>query len=97
MTTTLLSLISILVGIIGSNLTGYVFKKHSFGITGNTIAGVFGSIFVIKSFGRLGFNPQAILETGTVNYGLFTLNSIISFLSGAIAVILIYILKQKMT
>jgi len=96
MTTTFLSLISIFIGIAGSNLTGYLFKKYSFGLTGNTIAGVFGSVFLIKSFGRLGFNPQSILESGTINYELFILNGIISFLGGAIAVILIYKLKRKM-
>jgi uncharacterized membrane protein YeaQ/YmgE (transglycosylase-associated protein family) len=96
MTTTFLSLISIFIGIAGSNLIGYLFKKYSFGLTGNTIAGVFGSVFLIKSFGRLGFNPQSILESGTINYELFILNGIISFLGGAIAVILIYKLKRKM-
>ncbi len=95
MTTTFLSLISIFIGIIGANLTGYLFKHYSFGLTGNTIAGVFGSIFLIKFFGRLGFNPQSILETGTMNYGLFTLNSIISFIGGVISILLIHKLKQN--
>lgn len=49
MTDTLISLISILFGIIGANSTEYIFKKYSFGITGNTIASVFGSVFLIKS------------------------------------------------
>ena len=51
MTETLISLLSILLGIVGANSTGFVFKKYSFGVVGNTIAGVFGSILLIKSFG----------------------------------------------
>jgi uncharacterized membrane protein YeaQ/YmgE (transglycosylase-associated protein family) len=96
MTATLLSLISIFIGIIGSNLTGFILKKYSFGIIGNTIAGVFGSIFLIKSLGRFGFDPKSILQQGNVNLGLFALNIFMSFLGGAIAVILIYKLKHKL-
>jgi len=96
MTATLLSLISIFIGIIGSNLTGFILKKYSFGIIGNTIAGVFGSIFLIKSLGRFGFDPKSILQQGNVNLGLFALNIFMSFFGGAIAVILIYKLKHKL-
>ncbi len=96
MTATLISLISIFIGIIGANITGYIFKKYSFGIIGNTIAGVFGSIFLIKSFGRLGFNPKSIMQLGSVNYNLLIINILVSFLGGAIAVILISKLKNKM-
>jgi len=99
MTATLISLISIFIGIIGANLTGFVFKKYSFGSIGNTIAGVFGSIFSIKSFGRLGFDPKAIIQSGTVDYYLFTLNTMVSFFGGVIAVFIIYkiaeILNEK--
>ncbi len=96
MTATLLSLISIFIGIIGSNLTGIIFKNYSFGLIGNTIAGVFGSIFMIKSLGRLGFDPNSILQQGNVNFGLFALNIFVSFFGGAIAVILISKLKHKL-
>ncbi len=96
MTDTLISLISILIGIIGANITKYIFKKKSFGIIGNTIAGVFGSIFFIKSFGRLGFDPKSIVQLGSINYYLFTINSIVSFLGGVIGVILISKLKRTM-
>ena len=89
MTATLISLISIFIGILGANFTGYIFKKYSFGIIGNTIAGVFGSIFLIKSFGRFGFNPQSIMQFASVNHTLLIINIIVSFLGGAIAVILI--------
>ena len=96
MTDTLISLISILIGILGANITGYIFKKYSFGIIGNTIAGVFGSIFLIKSLGRLGFDPKSIMLLGNVNYNLFIINSIVSILGGSFALILIFKLKNKM-
>lgn len=96
MTDTLISLISIFIGIIGANITGYIFKKYSFGIIGNTIAGVFGSIFLIKSFGRFGFDPKSIMQLGSINYSLFIINIIVSFLGGVIAVILISKLKNRM-
>jgi len=96
MTETLISLVSILTGIVGANLTGFLYKKYSFGLVGNSIAGVFGSIFFIKSLGRLGFSPISIMQQGSVNYGLFILNIIISFCGGALALILIKKLKAKM-
>ncbi|PHS66715.1 MAG: hypothetical protein COB12_05795 [Flavobacterium sp.] len=95
MTATLISLISVFIGIIGANVTGVFFKKYSFGLIGNTIAGVFGSVFLIKSFGRLGFNPISIMQLGSVNYSLFFINIIVSFLGGVIALILISILNNK--
>ncbi|WP_299526876.1 hypothetical protein [uncultured Lutibacter sp.] len=96
MTHTLISLISIIVGIIGANIAGIILKKYTLGITGNTIAGVFGSILLIKSFGRLGFNPNAIMNLGSINFNLLSINILVSFLGGAIAVILIQKLKAKM-
>ena len=96
MTETLISLISIFIGIIGANSTGLVFKKHSFGAIGNTIIGVFGSVFFIKSFGRLGFDPIAIMQNETFHISLFIINCIISFFGGTIAVILSKKLKNKM-
>ena len=96
MTDTLISLISIFIGIAGANSTGHFLKKYSFGIIGNTIAGVFGSVFLIKSFGRLGFDPKSIMQLGNVNPNLFIINSIVSFIGGALAVILISKLKNKM-
>ena len=96
MTATLISLISVFIGIIGANVTGFIFKKYSFGLIGNTIAGVFGSVFLIKSFGRLGFDPKSIMQLGSVNYSLFFINILVSFLGGAISLILISILNNKM-
>jgi len=88
MTATLISLISIFIGILGANTAGFYFKKYSFGIIGNTIAGVFGSIFFIKSLGRLGFDPISILKSGNINYILFIINLMVSLLGGITAIIL---------
>ena len=94
MTHTLISLLSILMGIIGANGAGYFFKKYSFGLTGNTIAGVFGSILLIKTFGRFGLDPKFILQTGTVDYLLLISNFFVSVLGGAIALLVIFKLKN---
>ncbi|KIA90710.1 hypothetical protein [Kaistella jeonii] len=96
MTDTLISLLSILIGIIGANLIGYIFKKYSLGIIGNTIAGVFGSIFFIKMFGRLGFDPMSIMKTGTVNTLLFGINILVSFIGGVIGSVAAKWLKNKL-
>lgn len=94
MTATLISLISIITGIIGANSAAYIFKKYSFGIVGNTIAGVFGSILFIKSLGRLGFDPFSIVQSGNINFKLLAINLIVSFLGGVVALILIKKLKK---
>jgi uncharacterized membrane protein YeaQ/YmgE (transglycosylase-associated protein family) len=96
MTETLISLISILIGIIGANSTVFILKKYSFGIIGNTIAGVFGSILFIKTFGRLGFNPWFIMKNGTFYSSLFIINCIVSFLGGALGLIIIKMIANKM-
>lgn len=95
MTATLISLISIVFGIIGANSISLFYKEQSFGFIGNTIAGVFGSILIIKSFGRLGFNPQSIVVGDSVSFSLFAVNCIVSFLGGAGSVLLIQYLKNK--
>lgn len=97
MTATIISLLSILIGIVGANITELIFKNYSFGIIGNTIAGVFGSIFLIKSIGRLGFNPNTIMQSGTINIILLLINLIVSFCGGVIAVILLKKLKILMS
>ena len=96
MTETLLSLISIAVGILGGNLTGITFKKYSFGLTGNSIAGVFGSIFFIKLFGRLGFDPVSIMSEGSLNVPLFLINLLVSLLGGGMAILIAAWVKRKM-
>ena len=96
MTATLISLISIVIGIISANIFGVIYKEYSFGLVGNSISGVFGSIFFIKSIGRLGFDPKAIMQTGEVDLWLLSINLVISFLGGIIALFLISKLKKKM-
>jgi len=97
MTETLISLISIAIGIIGAHLTGFYYKKKSFGLTGNTLAGVFGSAFLIKTFGRLGFGPTQIMETGKTNLVLLSINFIISFIGGVIIIFLLRLLHKKIS
>jgi uncharacterized membrane protein YeaQ/YmgE (transglycosylase-associated protein family) len=96
MTLTLISMISISAGIAGANLLAILKKKYTMGFTGNTVAGIFGSIFFIKSFGRFGFDPFAIMETGVINYLLFTTNMFISLLGGAIALFITKLVTNKM-
>ena len=96
MTQTILSLVSILLGILGAVLIGLLKPKWSFGLTGNIIVGVFASIFIIKSFGRLGFAPNDIVINQQVNYFLLILNLIISLISGALALTLTHYIKQKL-
>lgn len=93
MTETLIALISIFIGIFAANSVRFFSKKYSFDIIGNSIAGVFGSVFFIKFFGRLGFDPISIMQSGSVNMHLFSINILVSLFGGIIAVILI----KKMT
>ncbi|WP_159023564.1 hypothetical protein [Formosa sp. L2A11] len=96
MTGTLISLISIFIGIIAANLMGYFKHKYSFGFTGNTLVGVFGSIFLVKGFGRLGFDPWSIMDSGYFHSSLFIINCIVSALGGALGLIVIKIIYNKM-
>ncbi len=96
MSQTIIFLLSILTGIIGANLFAGIFKKYSLGIIGNTIAGVFGSIFFIKSFGRLGFDPNTIMETGEINIIRLTVNILISIIGAGIAVVIATKIKNGM-
>ena len=97
MTHTLISLISIFIGIIGANLMCWLFTKYSLGKIGNTIAGVFGGILFIKSLGRLGFSPNHIVVEGITHWGLLSLNFLISFGGGVFGLLLIYYIRKKMT
>ncbi len=96
MTQTIISLLSILAGIIGANIFGKIFKKYSFDITGNTITGVFGSIFFIKSFGKLGFDPNSIMSAGELNIMLLIVNIVISLIAGGVAVFIANRMKNWM-
>jgi uncharacterized membrane protein YeaQ/YmgE (transglycosylase-associated protein family) len=96
MTTTLIALISIAVGIIAANVFTVIYKKYNFGITGNTIAGVFGSIFFIKAFSRMGFDPFSIVKTGSVDMKLLILNLLVSVLGAMLFVIILKKIEIKM-
>jgi len=96
MTDTLIAIISIFVGIIGANVFGAIKKKYTMGFTANTIAGIFGSIFFIKIFGRLGFDPISIMESGEVNVVWFVINMTVSLLGGAIGLIAVKIIRNKL-
>ena len=89
MTTTLIALISISIGILGAALTGIFFREKTFDFTGNTMAGTFGSIFFIKSFARLGFDPVSIMASGEVDISLLSINFIVSFFGGVLGVFLL--------
>ena len=95
MTDTLIAIISIFIGLIGANLLGLFVRRYSLGFIGNTIIGIFGSIFFIKTFGRLGFGPKSIMETGEVNVVLFIINMMVSVLGGALGLFLAKTLKNK--
>jgi len=94
LTATLISLISVCIGIFGGVFAGAVFKHRSNGLIGNVLAGVFGSIFFIKSIGRLGFDPMSIVGDGTVNMPLFVCNILVSFLGGIVGVVVGYKLRK---
>ncbi|MGO2101486.1 MAG: hypothetical protein ACTH3E_00400 [Psychroflexus halocasei] len=96
MTETLISLLSIFIGILGANGLAYFNKKYSMGLTGNTIAGIFGSIFFIKFFGRIGFDPVSIMETGHADFLLLIINLLISFLGGTLGLVGIHFIKNKL-
>ncbi|MCX7550361.1 hypothetical protein [Xanthomarina sp. F2636L] len=87
MTGTLISLLSILTGIIAANLLGYLKKKYSFGVIGNTLIGVFGSILLIKSFGRLGFDPWSIMNNGDFDGFQLAINLLVSAIGGAFGLV----------
>lgn len=96
MTGTLISLVSILIGIIAANIFGVFYKKYSFGFIGNTLVGVFGSIFLIKSFGRLGFDPWSIMQNESFNTTLFVVNCFVSILGGVLGLVVAKLIYKKL-
>jgi len=88
MTATLLSLLNISCGIIGAVAIGYWFKKYSLGITGNVIIGVFGSILMTKTFGRLGFDVSHIVNGTEINFLLLVILLVMSLLAGGMSLML---------
>ena len=96
MTGTLISLVSILIGIIAANIFGVFYKKYSFGFIGNTLVGVFGSVFFIKSFGRLGFDPWSIMQNESFNTTLFVVNCFVSILGGVLGLVVAKLIYKKL-
>jgi uncharacterized membrane protein YeaQ/YmgE (transglycosylase-associated protein family) len=96
MLASLIAVISVVVGIFAANLFGFIFKKYSFGSTGNSIVGVFGSVFFIKLIGRFGFDPIAISENGNISYALLSINLIISFFGAIVALIILKFIFNKL-
>jgi len=96
MTGTLISLISIIIGIISANIFGYFKNKFSFGFIGNTLIGVFGSIALIKSFGRLGFDPWSIMNDGDFDGLRLAINMLVSALGGVFGLILAKFISKKL-
>ena len=96
MTETSISLLSILVGILGALFLGFLKPNFSLGTTANIIIGVFASIFVIKSFGRLGFTPNDIMIHQKVNYFILAINLSISLLSGMLGLFIVAKIKRKL-
>lgn len=96
MTGTLIALIGIVIGIITANITGYVYKKYSFGVIGNSLIGVFGSVFLIKSFGRLGFDPWSIMNGGDFDGLRLIINLLVSALGGILGLVVVKIIYNKM-
>ena len=95
MTHSLLVLLSIFVGIVGANFFGKLSSSNAFDIVGNTIAGVFGSILFIKSFGRMGFDPNAVLALGEFHVLLFVLNLVVSLSGGGLAIYIANKIQQR--
>ena len=85
----LIALLGIFFGIIGANLFASIAPDKSLGFTANTLIGVFGSVFFIKSFGRLGFSPPAIVQNGNMDLILLATNLSVSFF-GAILFLLLF-------
>ncbi len=91
----LIALLSISLGIFGANASRWIYKFHSFGLIGDSIIGVFGSVFVIKTIGRFGFNPAAIVANVDISIELLALNLLVSFFSGLYAVVIASRVKKK--
>ncbi|WP_299101599.1 hypothetical protein [uncultured Winogradskyella sp.] len=96
MTGTLISLISIIIGIISANTFGSIFKKYSLGFKGNTLIGVFGSILLIKTFGRLGFDPWSIMNNGDFDTFRLIINILFSALGGILGLVVSKFIVSKM-
>lgn len=95
MTQTIICLLSIVFGILGANSFAFLFKKYSFGFTGNTVLGVFGSILFIKSIGRLGLSPNFVVVDQQTSLVLLLGNLLLSFCGGVFFLYAVFFLKRR--
>ena len=93
MTETIIALLSIVIGIIATLVLGQIKQKLSFGLIGNCMIGVFGSVLFIKSFGRLGFDPASICANNVTNLPLLFINMAVSALGGIFLLLLLNFLS----
>ncbi len=89
MNESLISIIGILMGIIGTLSFSKFNTKYSFGFTGNIIIGVFGAVFFTKLVSRFGINPFKIVANNVFSLKLFLVYLLISLIGGIIALILL--------
>ena len=85
MNESLLSLLSVCFGIFGAMMLPILTKRNFFGLIGNIIIGVFGSVFFTKLIGRFGVNPMTIIENNQINYLFLILYFLIAIIGGAIS------------
>ncbi len=91
----LIALLSIALGILGANASTLLYQSRSFGLVGNSIIGVFGSVFVIKTIGRFGIDPASIVASVDSSVVLLGINFFVSFFSGLYAVVFASWFKDK--
>ena len=96
MTETSISLFSIIIGILGACFTKWIFDKKKLHLTEVIIAGVFCSVFLIKTFGRLGFDPRSVMESGELNFLLLIVNLSVSFLGGVLSFYILLQVKSRL-
>ncbi len=95
MTESIISLLSIMFGVLSSNIYDKLKHYNNFDPVGYSISGVFGSILFIKSFGRFGFGPRAIMESGNVGINLLIINILVSILGGIVGGHVLNILRTR--
>ena len=95
MTETIIALLSIVIGIIATLILGQVKQKLSFGLIGNCMIGVFGSVLFNKFFARFGFDPASICANNSTNLPLLLINMLVSALGGILLLLLLNLLRGK--
>jgi len=89
----LISIVSVFIGIIATFVFTALYKKYFISLSINVVAGVFGSIFLTKAFGRFGVNPKLIYAQSQLHINLLVYNLSLSIIGGILAIIIIVKLK----